>query len=237
MNQPIRILLADDHAVVREGIGLILSVEEDMEVVGQVADGAAAADFVAKHPVDVVLMDIQMPGVDGIEATRRIVSSGAAAGVVILTTFERDDYLFDAITAGASGFLLKNASPEHLVEAVHAVHAGQALLSPEVTLRVLQRAAQSPGTAQNVGAVASPSPATPASPNPGHAIDLTPREADVLGLLAAGYSNQEIASKLFVSEATVKTHVSNLLGKLGARDRVQAIVTAYRLGLASPHAS
>lgn len=257
MNQPIRILLADDHAVVREGIGLILSVEEDMEVVGQVADGAAAADFVAKHPVDVVLMDIQMPGVDGIEATRRIVSSGAAAGVVILTTFERDDYLFDAITAGAAGFLLKNASPEHLVEAVHAVHAGQALLSPEVTLRVLRRAigagagagvgagvgaGETNGTAQALPDAAAKGTSAAASfqaPGPAttpHGIDLTPREADVLALLAAGYSNQEIAAELFVSEATVKTHVSNVLGKLGARDRVQAIVTAYRLGLASPHA-
>lgn len=275
---PIRVLLADDHSVVREGIGLILSVEEDIEVVGQVADGAAAAAFVASHPVDVALMDIQMPGMDGIEATRRIVSSGSAAGVVILTTFERDDYLFDAINAGASGFLLKNASPEHLVEAVRAVHAGQALLSPEVTLRVLRRAVGAGGTApgpaqsrpqqggpqqdrpqrdgtQNtlpdaaasgtsaaapsgVPGSATPGPATPAATGaaPHHAVELTPREADVLALLAAGYSNQEIAAELFVSEATVKTHVSNLLGKLRARDRVQAIVTAYRLGLASPHA-
>lgn len=254
--QPIRILLADDHAVVREGIGLILSVENDLEVVGQVADGAAAVDFVAHHPVDVILMDIQMPGVDGIEATRRIVQSGADVGVVILTTFERDDYLFDAITAGAAGFLLKNASPEHLVEAVHAVHAGQALLSPEVTLRVLRRAigagagaavgagdgaGETNGTAQALPDAAAKGTSASASfqaPGPAttHGIDLTPREADVLALLAAGYSNQEIAAELFVSEATVKTHVSNVLGKLGARDRVQAIVTAYRLGLASPHA-
>ncbi|MDR2256549.1 MAG: response regulator transcription factor [Arthrobacter sp.] len=261
---PIRVLLADDHAVVREGIGLILSVEDDVEVVGQVSDGAQAAAFVAEHPVDVVLMDIQMPGTDGIEATRHIVASGAACGVVMLTTFEREDYLFDAITAGASGFLLKNAEPEVLVDAVRAVHAGQALLAPEVTLKVLRRVAQDAGASAGAGAAPSSSftasvppsepaaPAAPSSPSaspraqatppasPGPAPsgtgtlpDLTPREHDVLALLAEGMSNQEIAAALFVSEATVKTHLSNVLAKLGARDRAQAIVAAFRLGIAS----
>lgn len=272
---PIRVLLADDHAVVREGIGLILSVEDDVEVVGQVSDGAQAAAFVAEHPVDVVLMDIQMPGTDGIEATRHIVASGAPCGVVMLTTFEREDYLFDAITAGASGFLLKNAEPEVLVDAVRAVHAGQALLAPEVTLKVLRRVAQDAGASAGAGAGTTPSssfaasvppsapaapsapsaPAAPSAPSapaaapraqaippasPGPATsgtgtlpDLTPREHDVLALLAEGMSNQEIAAALFVSEATVKTHLSNVLAKLGARDRAQAIVAAFRLGIAS----
>jgi DNA-binding NarL/FixJ family response regulator len=263
---PIRVLLADDHAVVREGIGLILSVEDDVEVVGQVSDGAQAAAFVAEHPVDVVLMDIQMPGTDGIEATRHIVASGAPCGVVMLTTFEREDYLFDAITAGASGFLLKNAEPEVLVDAVRAVHAGQALLAPEVTLKVLRRVAQDAGASAGAGAGTTPSssfaasvppsapaapsaPSAPAAPPRAQAIppaspgpapsgtgtlpDLTPREHDVLALLAEGMSNQEIAAALFVSEATVKTHLSNVLAKLGARDRAQAIVAAFRLGIAS----
>ena len=264
MSAPITVLLADDHAVVREGIGLILSVEEDIAVLAQVSDGAAAVAYVQEHPVDVVLMDIQMPGVDGIDAARQIVASCPLTRVVMLTTFERDDYLFDAIDAGASGFLLKNTTPEHLAEAVRAAHAGQALLSPEVTLQVLRRAAQTPGAgavpsvaatvtrmpdgaglagvsglAGSAGAPLAASTPAPASgptsiPGASGAPELTRREAEVLSLLAAGLSNQEIATELFVSEATVKTHVSNLLGKLGARDRVQAIVTAFRLGLATP---
>lgn len=246
MSSPIRVLLADDHSVVREGIGLILSVEDDVDVVGQVADGAAAAARVARGGVDVVLMDIQMPGTDGIEGTRRIVDSGSETKVVILTTFERDDYLFDAIQAGASGFLLKNADPDHLVEAVRAAHHGHALLSPEVTLKVLRRAAgeASPAAGDASPAGAAPtgesapttaaqagSPSSPFAAHPREDHGFTRREAEVLAELSKGLSNQEIADALYVSEATVKTHVSNVLAKLGARDRAQAIALAYRQGL------
>jgi DNA-binding NarL/FixJ family response regulator len=243
----IRVLLADDHTVLREGMSLILSVEDDIEVVGQAANGQEAVRLATDRVPDVVLMDIQMPVMDGIEATRELLAATPATKVVILTTFEREDYLFDAIEAGASGFLLKNTEAEQIVDAVRAVHAGQALLSPEVTLPLLRRVAGGdptvPGAAASGAAAAAPSSPAPTAPGPaagGHAPqgigtdDLTPRETEVLTLLAAGLSNSEIAADLFIGEATVKTHVSNLLLKLGARDRVQAVVAAYRQGYVSP---
>ncbi|WP_291279861.1 response regulator transcription factor [Galactobacter sp.] len=228
----IRVLLADDHTVLREGMSLILSVEDDIEVVGQAANGAQALTLAEDLVPDVVLMDIQMPVMDGIEATRKLLATTPATKVVILTTFEREDYLFDAVVAGASGFLLKNTEAEQIVEAVRAVHAGQALLSPEVTLPLLKRVA---GESTQVPNVAAPKAAEGEHASSGIAAeDLTPREAEVLTLLATGLSNGEIAAELFIGEATVKTHVSNLLLKLGARDRVQAVVAAYRRGYVSP---
>ncbi|MGO2632538.1 MAG: response regulator [Galactobacter sp.] len=228
----IRVLLADDHNVLREGMNLILSVEDDLDVVGQASDGAQAVKLAQDLVPDVVLMDIQMPVMDGIEATRTLLGTTPATKVVILTTFEREDYLFDAIMAGASGFLLKNTEAEQIVDAVRAVHAGQALLSPEVTLPLLRRVA---GESQPAQAPKAPVP-SPAGHTPsGMATEeLTPRETEVLTLLASGLSNAEIAADLFIGEATVKTHVSNLLLKLGARDRVQAVVAAYQRGYVSP---
>ncbi|MGO3151805.1 MAG: response regulator [Galactobacter sp.] len=237
----IRVLLADDHTVLREGMSLILSVEDDIEVVEQAANGAQALTLAKDLVPDVVLMDIQMPVMDGIEATRKLLAATPATKVVILTTFEREDYLFDAVVAGASGFLLKNTEAEQIVEAVRAVHAGQALLSPEVTLPLLRRVAGGSAHVPNGAAPKAAEAAEGAGAAQGGqassgivAEDLTPREAEVLTLLATGLSNGEIAAELFIGEATVKTHVSNLLLKLGARDRVQAVVAAYRRGYVSP---
>lgn len=243
--EPIRVLLADDQALVRAGFAMMLSVEEDITVVGQVANGREAVEFAAAHPVDVILMDVQMPVLDGIGATEAVVQAGTAK-VIILTTFERDDYLFDAIRAGASGFLLKNADPDDLVAAVHAVAEGHALLAPEVTVRVIERFARQLGAEAAAGPAAA-GPAAAGSPLVGSAAarpaspeqkkllaSLTSREREVLIKVAAGYSNAEIASRMFVAEATVKTHVSNLLAKIQIRDRVQAVVFAYESGLILP---
>lgn len=226
----IRVLLVDDHAVLRAGFRTILESQPDITVVGEAGTGAdAVAQASALHP-DVITMDVQMPDMDGIEATRRIVADPAvAAAVAIVTTFDRDDYLYQALDAGAAGFLLKNAGPEDLITAVRALAAGDGMLSPEVTRRVLARFAAPP---------ARPAPASVPSPvgrlaaTPTLAEPLTDREAEVLVLLADALSNAEIASALFIGEATVKTHVSRILQKLGARDRVQAVVTAHRMGLA-----
>ncbi|MDN3311300.1 response regulator transcription factor [Microbacterium oryzae] len=219
MTAPIRVLLVDDHATMRAGFRMILEAS-DIEVVGEAATGREAVARAAELRPDVVCMDVQMPDMDGIEATRRIVADGTAAQVVIVTTFDRDDYLFSALDAGASGFLLKNAGPEELVNAVRVVAAGDALLAPEVTRRVIERHV-------------APVSATPSTPEPApEAAILTERERDVLRLLAQAMSNAEIAHALFIGEATVKTHVSNLLLKLGARDRVGAVVYAHRHGLA-----
>ena len=249
--EPIRVLLADDQALVRAGFAMMLSVEEEIEVVGQVANGRDAVAFSAAHPVDVILMDVQMPVLDGIRATEEVVAAGNAK-VIILTTFERDDYLFDALRAGASGFLLKNADPDDLVAAVHAVAGGHALLAPEMTVRVIRRfarqdealpAAGAPAggpAGSTAAAIASPLGTVPAGaqpPSSGSAhqrklLDsLTAREREVLVNVAAGQSNAEIATGMFVAEATVKTHVSNLLAKIQVRDRVQAVVFAYESGL------
>ena len=249
MTDPISVLLVDDHATMRMGFRMILEAS-GFEVIGEAATGIEAIHAVKGMRPDVVCMDVQMPDLDGIEATRRIRDETGADGpqIVIVTTFDRDDYLFAALEAGASGFLLKNAGPEELVNAVTVVASGDALLAPEVTRRVIERfaTAATTGVSSDTGqgpsgssAEASPPPAEePRSEaetsSPGLAApdtDLTEREAEVLRLLAQAMSNAEIAAQLYIGEATVKTHVSNVLQKLDARDRVQAIVLAYRHGL------
>jgi DNA-binding NarL/FixJ family response regulator len=224
-----RVVIADDQALVRGGFRLILK-SAGIEVVAEAADGAQAVTAVLKHRPDVVLMDIRMPELDGIEATRRILAAGpAAAGVriIILTTFDLDQYVYAALAAGASGFLLKDVTPEHLVAAVQLVRTGDALLAPSITRRLVERFAPRSDAA---------GPATAGPPgSPGCDLSaLTPREMEVLGLVARGMSNAEIAAALTLSEATVKTHVARILAKLGLRDRVQAVVLAYETGLASP---
>ena len=238
MTGPIRVLLVDDHAMLRAGFRTILEMQPDISVVGEAANGAEAVALAGSLQPDVITMDVQMPDMDGIEATRRIrADERILAAVAIVTTFDRDDYLFEALDAGASGFLLKNAGPEELVAAVRALAAGDGMLAPEVTRRVLQRFAAAPVggpvAARDQGLTAqgaTPGPATlpsAALPEP-----LTDRETEVLLLVAEAWSNAEIAAALFIGEATVKTHVSRILQKLGARDRVQAVVLAHRLGLA-----
>lgn len=212
-----RVLLVDDQALVRTGFRVILDAHPDLEVVGEAGDGAEGIALTATLAPEVVCMDVQMPGLDGLEATRRIAAMPDGPAVLVLTTFDRDDYLFQALEAGASGFLLKTASPEQLVDAVRVLAAGDALLSPAVTRRVIERFG---------------GPAREPSPPDAAITELTDREADVFRLLAEGLSNAEIARRLYVGEATVKTHVSNILLKLGVRDRVQAVVRAYRSGFA-----
>ncbi|MEO6123137.1 MAG: response regulator transcription factor [Ilumatobacteraceae bacterium] len=215
----IRIVLADDHQLVRAGLQLILEGEEDFAVVGEASNGEEAIAAVERLRPDVVLMDVQMPKLNGLEATRRIAHvAGCNSRVLILTTFEQDDYVFEALRAGASGFLLKNTPPEDLVHAVRIVAAGDALLAPSVTRRVIEEYALRPAAVKN-----------------DHALQLlSERERDVLKQLATGKSNAELADHLYLSESTVKTHVSHLLAKLGLRDRVQAVVFAYESGLAQP---
>jgi DNA-binding NarL/FixJ family response regulator len=215
----IRVLLADDQAMVRAGFRMILESDAEIDVVGEAANGEQAVAATRRLRPDVVLMDIQMPGEDGLQATRQIVQSpGLRCRVVILTTFERDEYVFDALQSGASGFLLKNAPPEELVHAVRVVAAGDALLAPSVTRRIIEQFAS-----------------RPIKPELGARLQsLTQREREVLVMLARGASNAELAGELFVSEGTIKTHVSSLLAKLGLRDRVQAVVLAYESGLVTP---
>ncbi|GIJ28007.1 DNA-binding response regulator [Micromonospora qiuiae] len=223
--RPIRVLLADDQHLVRTGFRVILEVEDDIEVVGEAADGERAVGMARALRPDVVLMDVEMPGVDGLEATRRISADTDSPGgpaVLILTTFDRDDYLFAALRAGASGFLLKNGTPEALVEAIRVLARGDGLLAPELTRRVIATFARPGGP--GVGA-STPEVALR---------DLTPREREVLVLLAGGASNAEIAGALHLGEATVKSHVSRVLAKLGLRDRVQAVVFAYEHGVVRP---
>lgn len=211
MSNQIRVVIVDDQAMIRTGFAMILASVPEIEVVGEAADGRRAVQIIGQTRPDVVLMDVQMPVMDGIEATRQV---AAGTRVIILTTFDRDDYLFDSLQAGASGFLLKNAGPELLIEAVRAVAQGHSLLSPEVTTRVISQ--------MSTGRPPTASPLVS---------QLTEREMDVLRHLALGQSNTEIADTLMVSESTVKTHISNLLAKLGLRDRVQAVVFAYQHGV------
>jgi DNA-binding NarL/FixJ family response regulator len=216
----IRVLLCDDQALVRSGFRMILEARPDLEVVGEAEDGLQVLDLAGSTAPDVILMDVRMPNLDGVEATRRLSAAGSDARVIVLTTYDLDEYVYDAIRAGASGFLLKDVQPTQLVDAIRVVAAGDALLSPSVTRRLLDRFARS---------MPDPSQPTPAS-----LASLTEREVEVLRLLANGLSNAELAERLFVSEATVKTHVSNLLRKLGVRDRVQAVILAYEAGLVQP---
>jgi DNA-binding NarL/FixJ family response regulator len=213
----IRVVVADDQALVRAGFRSILDRQPDLEVVAEAEDGAAAV--AAAAGADVVCMDIRMPTMDGIEATRRIARSGADSRVLILTTFDADRYVYEALAAGAAGFLLKDAPPERLVEAVRTVAAGEALFAPSVVRRLVE------------AYVLQPPPGDELAPALGV---LTERELDVLRELAAGRSNREIGAALYLSEATVKTHVTRILTKLGLRDRVQAVVAAYELGLVRP---
>jgi DNA-binding NarL/FixJ family response regulator len=218
----IRVVIADDQALVRGGFRMILDAREDIEVAGEAADGAEAISLVAEHEPDVVLMDVRMPNVDGIEATRQIVASGSPARIIILTTHDVDEYVFAALRAGASGFLLKDVRPPDLVEAIRVVARGDALLAASVTRRLLDRFA----------AVLPADAATPADLD-----ELTERELEVLRLVALALSNAEIAARLVLTEATVKTHVSSVLRKLDLRDRVQAVVFAYDVGLVRPRSS
>ena len=218
---PIRVLVVDDQELVRLGFCVILDAADGIAVVGEAANGEAAVSQVAAHGPDVVLMDIRMPGMDGLEATRLITRGPAGPKVVMLTTFDLDDYVYEALRAGASGFLLKDSPRHDLIAAVRAAAAGDALLAPSVTRRLIEAFARRP-------------PET--APSPSRLASLTAREQDVLLLLARGRSNAEIASVLFVSEATVKTHVGNLLAKLGLRDRVQAVILAYETGIVVPGA-
>ncbi|WP_416393175.1 MULTISPECIES: response regulator [unclassified Curtobacterium] len=217
------IVLADDQDLVRAGFRVILESEPGFRVVGEAADGAEAVEAVRTHRPDVVCLDVQMPNVDGLEAARRIAALPEPPAVLVLTTFDHDDALFQALEAGASGFLLKNASPERLIDAVRTVAAGDALLAPDVTRRVISRATSGP---------AAPAAADGHGDDAVQTAGLTERETEVLRLLARGLSNAEIATELWVGEATVKTHVSNVLQKLGLRDRIQAVVWAFEHGVA-----
>ena len=218
----IRVLLVDDQALIRAGFRMILDAEEDLEVVGECADGTQAVDSVRRLKPDVVLMDIRMPEMDGIEATRLVADGEAAPKVLMLTTFDLDEYVYDALRAGASGFLLKDVPAEQLIDGIRVVAEGEALLAPSVTRRLIQEFSR--------GAVAQQSA-------PAGLEELTPRELEVFKLIARGMSNAEIAAELIVSETTVKTHVARVLMKLGVRDRVQAVVLAYESGVVAPGAT
>ncbi|MGH2995206.1 MAG: response regulator [Gaiellaceae bacterium] len=217
----IRVLIADDQALVRGGFRMILEAQKDIEVVGEASDGREALAQARALEPDVVLMDIRMPELDGLEATRQLISGDGSARVLMLTTFDLDEYVYEAMKAGASGFLLKDVRPEQLAEAVRVVAAGDSLLAPAITQRLIAEFVRRP---------------PPGSGAPTELSELTERELEVLKLIARGLSNGEIASALFLSEATVKTHVTHVLTKLKLRDRVQAVVLAYESGLVLPGA-
>ena len=221
MSAPIRVVIVDDQGMVRAGFTSLLAAEPDIEVVGDAGDGEAAVELVSRLVPDVTLMDIRMPVLDGIAATRRLLEAEVATKVLVLTTFDLDEYVFEALRAGASGFLLKDAPAEELAAAIRVVAAGESLLAPVVTRRVIDAFVRR----------AAPVPRAPVE---GLLASLTPREMEVLGLIARGLSNLDIAERLFVSEGTTKTHVSNVLAKLGLRDRVQAVVFAYEHGVVVP---
>lgn len=211
----IRVLLADDQALLRTGLRTVLEAEEDITVIGEATDGAEAARAAASLDPDVVLMDVQMPGVDGIEGVRRLVASGSSARVLMVTMFDLDEYVYAALKAGASGFLLKAAEPEEIVRAVRQVSAGGMLFAPSVTRRLVEAYVRTPPPGDGV---------------PPALAELTERELDVVDGISRGLSNAEIGAELFLGEATIKAHVSNLLAKLGLRDRVQVVVLAYESG-------
>jgi DNA-binding NarL/FixJ family response regulator len=216
----IRILIADDHALLRDGLRAMLDAQDDLEVVGEVADGEEALAEAARLRPDVVIMDIRMPRVDGIEATRRLVAQGEGAPrVLVLTTFDLDEYVFEALRAGAGGFMLKDAPPASLADAVRTVAARESLLAPAVTTRLIERFVRRQTVDTALAA---------------RFADLTERELEVLKLLTRGLSNAEIGARLYLSAATVKTHVTRVLAKLGVRDRVQAVVLAYEAGIVEP---
>ena len=214
----VRVLVVDDDDLMRAGLRSVLSSDDTIEVAGEAGDGGEALDRVRETQPHVVLMDIRMPGVDGISATREVLAGSVDVKVVVLTTFEDDDYIFDALSAGASGFLLKRTKPEELISAIHAVAEGDSLLSPSVTRRVIDRMATQPVAGLSGARLEK----------------LTPRELEVLELMGRGLSNREIAESFVIEESTVKTHVKRILMKLGLRDRVQAVILAYETGLIRP---
>jgi len=219
VNASVRVLLVDDDDLMRAGLRAVLSSDANVDVVGEAGDGRAAVESVRSLRPDLVLMDVRMPDLDGIAATREVIAASPAVKVVILTTFEQDDYIFGALNAGASGFLLKRTAPEELLAAIHTVAGGDSLLSPSVTRTVIDRMARQPSP--EIG--------------PSRLLEqLTPREREVLGHVARGLSNAEIAAELVIEESTVKTHVKRMLMKLGLRDRIQAVIYAYESGLTQP---
>ncbi len=216
MSPMIRVFLADDQSLVRSGFRMLIEAEDDLAVVGEAADGAAAVQALTAHPADVVLMDIRMPVMDGVEATRQIIQSGLGTKVLVLTTFDVDEYVFAALKAGASGFLLKDARPADLLNAIRNVAAGEAVMAPSATRRLLDQVV----------------PTLPTSPGADRRLDvLTDREREVLIEIAAGATNAEIAGRLYMAEGTVKTHIGRLLSKLQCRDRVGLVLLAYEAGL------
>lgn len=243
MTSPLRVFLVDDQHMVRSGFSMVLSVEPGIDVVGEAPNAADALENLRREPADVVLMDIQMPGMSGLTATRHVVDEGLGK-VIMLTTFDRSDYLFGALEAGASGFLLKTASAEDLVTAIEAVADGQALLSPEVTLPLIRRIVDqnmthADGHGEGLAAAedstnAGSSPAPLSNDDLAVLETLSEREKEVLALMAEGKTNGEIADQLFLGLATIKTHVSRIFAKTSSRDRVQAVIFAYRTGIARP---
>jgi RNA polymerase sigma factor (sigma-70 family) len=219
VSAPVRVLLVDDDELMRAGLRAVLSSDETIQVVGEAVDGRHAIERAGHLNPDVVLMDVRMPRLDGISATRGILASSSSVKVLVLTTFEEDDYIFGSLSAGASGFVLKRTSPEELIAAIHTVAGGEALLSPSVTRRVVDRMAQRLELGE---------------PSAERLEDLTPRERDVLELMARGLSNSEIAEELVIEQSTVKTHVKRILMKLGLRDRIHAVIFGYESGLIRP---